>query len=253
MEEQVTPCSDTREPHSTRFKEYLLKLLPEWTEFSQGKEVYISSRQMVGDLLAEDHKNQLGQDDALLLMHASPVPGQLRSFLNILLQVPSISREQHNEEFQAQTQGRARAANAIAQQIMYNTCSGSHHAIKSTNIRQNKDHETPFPLYQGLKMHGEGRKNKQINFFAHAFGTSVSYSRVMEIRRSIAQAVAKQFARDGVVLPTNIRSGVFVTFDVDNLDNKNQGNFSHDEFHGTVISVTNHLSHNNHRVKRPAF
>ena len=75
----------------------------------------------------------------------------------------------------------------------------------------------------------------------------------MEIRRSIAQAVVKQFARDGVVLPTNIRSGVFVTFDVDNLDNKNQGNFSHDEFHGTAISVTNHLSHNNHRVKRPAF
>ena len=59
----------------------------------------------------------------------------------------------------------------------------------------------------------------------------------------------KQFARDGVVLPTNIRSGVFVTFDVDNLDNKNQGNFSHDEFHGTAISVTNHLSHNNHVVK----
>ena len=73
MEEQGTPCSDTREPNSTRFKEYLLKLLPEWTEFSQGKEVYISSRQMVGDLLAEDHKNQLGQDDAFLLMYAAVV------------------------------------------------------------------------------------------------------------------------------------------------------------------------------------
>lgn len=160
MEKQGSPCSDTREPYSTRFKEYLLKLLPEWTEFSQGKEVYISRRQMVGDLLAEDPKNQLGQDDALLLMRAavllrkcclqrqepftgsfatdsltSPIPGQLKSFLNILLQGPSFLREQHNEEFQAQKQGRARVANAISQQIKYNTCSGFHHATLAFQSR----------------------------------------------------------------------------------------------------------------------
>lgn len=214
--------------------------------------MYVSSRQIVGSILAEDHKNQLDQDAALLLMRAavtlrkgclqrqepftgsfatdsltSPVPGLMRSFLNIRLQGSSILCEQHDKELQAQTQGRARVANAIAQQIMYNTCSGSHHSIKSTNNRHNKDHETPFPLYQDLKLHGEGRQKKQISN-AHAFGTSVSYRRVMEIRRSITQTVVKHFAWDGVVLPTNIRSGVFVTFDVDNLDNKNQSNSSHD-------------------------
>ena len=53
------------------------------------------------------------------------------------------------------------------------------------------------------------------------------------------------------MLPTNIRSGVFVIFDVDNFDSKNQGNFSQDEFHGTAISVTNHLSCENKGVQRP--
>ena len=38
---------------------------------------------------------------------------------------------------------------------------------------------------------------------------------------------------------------------MDNLDSKNQGNFSQDEFHGTAISVTNHLSRDNLGVKRP--
>ena len=276
MEDQGTPCSDTREPHSTRFKEYLLKLLPEWTDFSQGKEVYISSNQKVGHLLADAHKSQsVIQDDVLLLMRAavvlrkcclqrqepftgsfgpdsltSPVPGQLRSFINILLQGPSILHEQNNDELQGQVHGRARVASSIAQQIIYNTCSVSHHTTTSANIRHNKDRETPFPLYLGLKLHGEGRQKKQISN-ANAFGMSVSYKRVMEIKRSMAQAVVKQFVNDGVVLPTNICKDVFVTFDMDNLDSKNQGNFSQDEFHGTAISVTNHLSRDNLGVERP--
>ena len=77
----------------------------------------------------------------------------------------------------------------------------------------------------------------------------LSYSRVLEIRRS----VVKTFVQDGVVLATNICSGVFVTFDVDNLESNNQGNFSRDEFHGTAISVTNHLSWDNQGVQLPSI
>ena len=157
VEEQGTPCSDTREPHATWFKEHLLKLLPEWTEFSQGKEVYITSNQMVGDLLAEANMSEIGRNDALLLSRAavalrkcclqrqepftSPVPRQLRSFINILLQGPTILREQENEETEGYVQGKMRVANAIAPQIIYNTCSDSHHVTNSCNIRHNRDHE----------------------------------------------------------------------------------------------------------------
>ena len=69
----------------------------------------------------------------------------------------------------------------------------------------------------------------------------------------MARAVVKMFVQDGVVLATNICSGVFVTFDVDNLESNNQGNFSRDEFHGTAISVTNHLSWDNQGVQLPSI
>ena len=135
MEEQGSPCHDTREPNSTRFKEHLLNLLPEWAEFSQGKEIYISNKTKVADLLAKAHDSQIGQDDALLLMRAavilrkhclqkvepfngsfSPgcltasVPEELRSFINIILQGPSILREQGNIEMDERVHGRAKIA-----------------------------------------------------------------------------------------------------------------------------------------------
>jgi len=57
----------------------------------------------------------------------------------------------------------------------------------------------------------------------------------------------------GIVLPTITLRKVFVTFDVDNLDSHSQGNFSHEEFYGTAISVTNHLSWDNLCIKRPCI
>ena len=72
----------------------------------------------------------------------------------------------------------------------------------------------------------------------------------MEVKQAIARAVCKCHVEDGVVLPTNLRGNVFVTHDVDNLDSHNMGNFSQDEFHGTALSATNHLSNENQGVKR---
>ena len=73
MEEQGSPCHDSREPHSTRFKEHVLNLLPEWSEYSQGKEIFISNKSKVADLLAKAHDSQIGQGDALLLMRAAVI------------------------------------------------------------------------------------------------------------------------------------------------------------------------------------
>ena len=40
----------------------------------------------------------------------------------------------------------------------------------------------------------------------------------MNLRKSFAQAVSKQWADDGVAVPTNAKRGVFVTGAVDNID-----------------------------------
>ena len=47
---------------------------------------------------------------------------------------------------------------------------------------------------------------------------SVSYDRVMDVRRGFAQAVSKRWAEDGVVVPNNAKRKVFVTSAADNPD-----------------------------------
>ena len=44
----------------------------------------------------------------------------------------------------------------ISQMLIYNTYS-THHNTKTTTIRNSKEHETPFLLYQGLNIHGDAR------------------------------------------------------------------------------------------------
>ena len=59
---------------------------------------------------------------------------------------------------------------------------------------------------------------------------SVSYARVMEVKRGVARAVCARSAQDGIVVPSNSRVNVFTTHDVDNIDSTAQGNLSMSEF-----------------------
>ena len=68
----------------------------------------------------------------------------------------------------------------------------------------------------------------------------------MDVRRGLAQAVSRRFAEDGVVVPSNIKWGVFTTGGVDNIDES--GSI---ELHGTAISLTNHLTRDNMGVDPP--
>ena len=97
----------------------------------------------------------------------------------------------------------------------------------------------------GLKLHAHDRQKGTISTF-HALGISVSYDRVMDVRRGLAQAVSKLFPEDGVVVPSNIKSGVFTTGGVDNIDESGLI-----ELHGTAISLTNHLTRDTMRVDPP--
>ena len=114
---------------------------------------------------------------------------------------------------------------------------------------QCNERETTFPLYRGLGLHGHGRDKKQIGI-AKDHGISVSYGRVMEVKRGVVRAVCARSAQDGIVAPSNSLFNVFTTHDADNIDSTAQGNFSMSEFHGYALSVTSHCSHENPGVKR---
>ena len=107
-----------------------------------------------------------------------------------------------------------------------------------------RDQETPFLLYIGIKMHSDACLRHLVQTFHH-LGLSVSYECVREVKIVVARSVCKRIEEDGVVLSTNMHSGVFTTGDLDNLDHKNTSNPSNDEFQGVAISLTNHLSQEN--------
>ena len=172
----------------------------------------------------------------------APVNDEIMSVFNVVLRGPSALHGREKMGGDANLDAREKIACNITQLLIYNTSTGTHHALKSAAIRHHKDRETPFPLYHGLKLHGHGRNKKQIGI-DHEQGISVSYKRIMEVKLDVARAVCARHAEDVVVVPTNSRLKVFTTHDVDNIDSKAQGNFSLDEFHGYVLSVTNHLSH----------
>ena len=223
----------------------------------------------MGAVLAQTyHSSQIDQDEALVLIRAamvlrkrilvkqepfngsfssdclsSPVEETVLNFMNVVLQGPkgnidNSSRGSSGSDAALGT--RTKIACTLSQLLIYNTVK---YASSSDNtvIRHSKERETPFPLYHGIKLHGDARLKHQIEN-AHHLGLSVSYDRVMEVKSQVAHAVCKRHAEDGVVLPTNLRLSVFTTHDVDNLDSNKTGNLSHGDFHGTCITATNHLS-----------
>ena len=159
---------------------------------------------------------------------SEPVTQPLLTLIDILLEGPSSIAKLKDD--QASNISRIRVACTISQMICSN-------ATKHSS--QKGERETPFPLYVGLKLHVNDRQKGNINTF-HALGMSVSYDRVMDVRKSFAKAVSKRWAEDGVVVPTNMKRRVFVTSAVDNLDES-----GHCEFHGTTMTLTSHSTHDN--------
>lgn len=253
--------------HQKRFKEHLLmKLGPDWSEYSEGRDIYISHKKTVGAALAHTADLEVTEDGAtkiievglMLRRHillqqmpfngsfnscslSEPVAKPLLALLDALLQ-GSASIEENGDDEQDETNARLRVACTISQLICSNAVKKASNAV---TLYQKKERETPFPLYVGLKLHANDRQKSTISTF-HSLGMSVSYDRVMEVRKKLALAVSVRFAEDGVVVPSNMKRGVFTTGGVDNIDESGRI-----ELHGTAISLTNHLTHGNMGVDPP--
>ena len=162
---------------------------------------------------------------------SEPVAQPLLTLIGMLLD-GSSSIGDRLEADKARMDSRIRVACMIFQLICSNAKKGRSRKDNILNVYQCRQMETPFPLHVGLKLPVNDRQKGNINIF-HALGMSVSYTRVMEVRKQFAVAASKRWKEDGVVVPTNIKRGIFVTGAVDNLDES--GRF---EFHGTAISLT---------------
>jgi len=62
----------------------------------------------------------------------------------------------------------------------------------------------------------------------------------MQISADLGNSVCAQFEADGVVCPSKLKTSLFTTGSVDNIDHNPSSRTVKDSFHGTAISLTEH-------------
>ena len=93
--------------------------------------------------------------------------------------------------------------------------------------------ETPLPIYLYLKIHAVTQSRGLID----TLGLCVSYDRLLQLTSDIANAVCQSFSAEDVVCPPRLRSRLFTTGVVDNVDHNPSSATVKDSFHGTVVSL----------------
>jgi len=139
------------------------------------------------------------------------------------------------------------AAISITELLTFNAVKRSRKC--SNAIQHNVDHETRLPLYLRLLVHNKTRKRDLIDTLFER-GLSVSYDRVLQLSTDIANAVIDQYEDEGVVCPTILKEGLFTTENLDNLDHNPTSTSAQSAFHGTVLSMTQHVTNENVGLER---
>ena len=73
-------------------------------------------------------------------------------------------------------------------------------------------------------------------------GMCISYDRLLNLISDISNTICEQYRVDGIVCPPKLRCGVHTSAAVDNLDYNPTSSTAKDSFHGTGISLIQHLS-----------
>ena len=90
-----------------------------------------------------------------------------------------------------------------------------------------------------LSVFAETSKRRLIDML-HEKGLCVSYDRVLGISANLGEAVVCQYVEDGVVCPRALRTKIFTTSAVDNIDHNTSSTTAKTSFYGTSISICQH-------------
>ena len=150
------------------------------------------------------------------------IPTLLQSLISMLINGPNVKNQNSTE---------SQACLTISQLLLF-------HAKKfsdAVRTRHCKDREPPLPIYLGLQIHTLTRSRKLVNSL-YKLGVSISYNHVNELEKLLANAVCKHFEVEGVVCPTNLRTGLFTVGALDNIDHNPSSTTAQGSFHGTGIT-----------------
>ena len=240
--------------HSACLKIRLLSALPDLTTHVQGREILLTFKEDIGLALIKACDSD---GDAVHLMRAAQVirkellniktkqfdgfftsecqrdsvPSSLLALVNMIQDGPNIKHQT-----QLASNASTTAALSVSQLVVFNSVKQSRNSKPSVNVRHDRDHETPLPLYLGLKVHAVTCSKTLVDTLFH-LGLCISYDRILQIQSDIANGVCQRYEMEKVVCPPNMHRGRFTIAAVDNIDHNPSSATATDSFHGTGISL----------------
>ncbi len=254
--------------HTTRLKERLLAQFTDMEAKKKGREIMLAFNEDIGTALTKACEYD-SDGDAIHLARAAKivrrhifskpkpfsgfqagcnkesVPFLLLALVNMILEGPSI--QDHSEAMSS-------AALTISQLLKFNSVKQKRKqtAAQSAIVRHSIDQETPVPIYVGLMVHAHTRQRDLVDRLYH-LGMSISYDRVLRLSAQMGNTACKQFHQEHVVCPLKLRSKVFTSAAVDNIDHNPSSTTSKASFHGTGISLFQHPTMNGEGIDRTSL
>ena len=245
--------------HSTRLKNRILAHYPDMEAVKSKREVLLSMKKDIGLAVSHQVSEDNYDEDAIILAKASRIvrrdflamktsQSQFNGSLDRDCQKKTIpqsllalvSMVQYGSNIKNQPKSKvAQSTLSIAQLMISNSYIKTRE--ESIGSRQNRSRETPFLIYVGLYVHAKTRKKKVIDTL-HDLGLSIAYDRVMDLETAMANSVTDLYHEHNVVVPANMKKGLFTTAAVDNIDHNCSSATATDSFHGTGISLFQHPS-----------
>lgn len=253
--EQLGAAIDGR-IHTSRLRLRLLSVFPDLTAHLRGRSMMLSFSNDIGDALKKacDHDSD---HDALHLARAAKVvrkemfnhkfsfngsfteESQQNFVPQCLLALVSMILEGPNIKGQLVNATNSVASNTISQLLMFNSVK---HRRSTDSCNASHQYEVPLSLYIAMKLHAVTRKRSLIDTL-FKLGICVSYDRLLKLTSDVSTGVCEQFVNNGVVCPSKLRSGIFTSAAVDNIDYNPSAATAKDSFHGTGISLIQHPSY----------
>lgn len=236
--------------HSTRLRERLLQECPALEHIGKkGQDVLIGFKKDVDTSIREELRDFDGEAFHFAKVakiirkdvfssdsdenSERKVPLSLKTLIQMILNGPTLSSLDLEENAE---QVVTSVAENIAFQIRKKTGRSA-----GTVRRHSKKQETATPVYVATKLYGATRKKGLIDIF-YQLGLSISYDRLDNMLDAKAQEVADLYMQEGVVCPKDVRCGVFTTAAVDNIDHNPSSTTAQGSFHGTAITLMQHIS-----------
>ena len=107
----------------------------------------------------------------------------------------------------------------------------------------------PCHFNSGLLIHSKTRKRDFI-YSLYEHGLSASYDRVRQVSIDLANQVIAQYETEGLVCPPNMKVGLFITANLNNIDHNSTSTSAQGYFHGTALSKTGHVTSENPGMDR---